>query len=101
MSCKKAQKFFEQHGVEVETSVDPRKEPIDSDGAWQRILAAKRVAVAKGTVLKDLLVCERNREEILASVVGPSGKLRAPTFKVDDYYVVGFNEEMYVTALQE
>ncbi|OEU75758.1 MAG: hypothetical protein BA874_06895 [Desulfuromonadales bacterium C00003068] len=65
------------------------------------MLGAKRIVVVKGKVLKDLLVTERNREEILASVIGPSGKLRAPTFKVGDYYVVGFNEEMYVTQLQE
>ncbi|MBW2185051.1 MAG: hypothetical protein JRG71_01220 [Deltaproteobacteria bacterium] len=101
MSCKKAQKFFEQYTVEIEETVDPRKEPIDSETAWQKILGAKRIVVVKGKVLKDLLVTERNREEILASVIGPSGKLRAPTFKVGDYYVVGFNEEMYVTQLQE
>lgn len=101
MSCKKAQKFFEQHAVEIEATVDPRKEPIDAEIAWQKIQGAKRVVVVKGTVLKDLLVSERNHDEILASVIGPSGKLRAPTFKVGDYYVVGFNEEMYVDQLQE
>lgn len=80
--------------------VDPRKELIDSESAWQRMLTAKRVVVVKGKTLKDLIVIDQNREEILASVIGPSGKLRAPTFKVGDYYVVGFNEEMYVTRLQ-
>jgi len=101
VSCKKAQKFFEQSAVEIELTVDPREEPIDSEIAWQKILGAKRLAVVKGKIFKDLLISERNREEILASVIGPSGKLRVPTFKVGDYYVVGFNEEMYITQLQE
>lgn len=31
--------------------------------------------------------------------MGPSGNLRAPTFKVGDTYLVGFNEEMYEEQL--
>ena len=101
MSCKKAQKFFEQHGVDIEVMIDPRKEPIDADAAWKRLLTVKRVSAVKGKKLKDLIVAEANRDEILAQVIGPSGKLRAPTFKVGDDYVVGFNEEMYITHLQD
>jgi len=81
--------------------IDPRKEPIDAEAAWQRMLTVKHVAVVKGKTVKDLLVAEQNRDEILANVIGPSGKLRAPTFKVGDRYVVGFNEEMYTTHLHD
>ena len=100
VSCKKAQKFFEQNAVEIEVMVDPRKEPIEAEAAWQRLLSVERVAVVKGKKIKDFVVAEQNRDEILANVIGPSGKLRAPTFKLDDIYVVGFNEEMYANHLQ-
>jgi hypothetical protein len=33
--------------------------------------------------------------------MGPSGNLRAPTFKVGEDYLVGFNEEMYEALLNE
>lgn len=81
--------------------IDPRKEPIDAEAAWQRISTVERVAVVKGKTVKDFLVVEQSRDEILANVIGPSGKLRAPAFKVGDRYVVGFNEEMYTAHLKD
>lgn len=81
--------------------IDPRKEPIDAEAAWQRLQTVQTVAVVKGKAVKELLVAEESRDEILANVIGPSGKLRAPTFKVGDTYVVGFNEEMYTCHLHD
>jgi arsenate reductase-like glutaredoxin family protein len=34
-------------------------------------------------------------EELLKLVLGPTGNLRAPTLKVENRIVVGFNQEMY------
>lgn len=38
-------------------------------------------------------------EELLARLMGPTGNLRAPTFRVGKTLVVGFNEEAYRTVL--
>lgn len=81
--------------------IDPRKEPIDAEAAWLRLLTVGQVSVVKGKTVKDYVISDQNREEILSKVIGPSDKLRAPTFKVDGSYVVGFNEEMYTAHLQE
>ncbi len=62
---------------------------------------ATRVIASKGSSIKDLQVSEKNREDILKMAMGPSGNLRTPTFKVGEYYVVGFNDEMYSQRLQE
>ena len=35
------------------------------------------------------------KEEILKDVIGPSGNLRAPAWKVGTEFVVGFNPELY------
>ena len=40
-----------------------------------------------------------NREEILKSVMGPSGNLRAPTWKIDREFLVGFSPEQYQEVL--
>ena len=37
-----------------------------------------------------------DKAEILKDVIGPSGNLRAPTWKIGDEFVVGFNSELYV-----
>ena len=35
------------------------------------------------------------KEEILKDVIGPSGNLRAPAWKVGTEFIVGFNSELY------
>ena len=35
------------------------------------------------------------KEEILKDVIGPSGNLRAPAWKVGTEFIVGFNPELY------
>ena len=35
------------------------------------------------------------KEAILKDVIGPSGNLRAPTWKVGTEFIVGFNPELY------
>jgi len=36
------------------------------------------------------------KEEILKDVIGPSGNLRAPAWKVGTEFIVGFNSELYL-----
>lgn len=35
------------------------------------------------------------KEEVLKRVMGPSGNLRAPTLRINDQFIIGFNPEMY------
>ena len=35
------------------------------------------------------------KEKILKDVIGPSGNLRAPAWKVGTEFIVGFNPELY------
>ena len=35
------------------------------------------------------------KEEILKDVIGPSGNLRAPAWRVGTEFIVGFNAELY------
>ena len=53
------------------------------------------MTVAKGKKLLKWNPATDNPEEILASVMGPSGNLRAPTWRIDDEFLVGFHEEHY------
>ena len=38
---------------------------------------------------------EDDKAEILKNAMGPSGNLRAPTYRVDDQFVIGFNADLY------
>lgn len=56
-----------------------------------------KLFVAKGKKVTEVnLVKDRPEDEELGKLLlGPTGNLRAPTFKVGKTLVVGFNEELY------
>ena len=90
-----AQEFLEQKQIEANETVDARKIRIDSDRAWAMLKAARSVTVAKGKKFQTLTPQSDGQEAILQLVMGPSGNLRAPTYRVGDEYLVGFNAELY------
>ncbi|PIE61857.1 MAG: hypothetical protein CSA29_01270 [Desulfobacterales bacterium] len=95
MSCTKAQKYFEENGIEVVETANARKEKIDHDAAWQLIGAQRKAYIGKGKKVLELTPDDENREEILKAAMGRSGNLRAPALKAGDKMFIGFNEEIY------
>jgi len=57
--------------------------------------SASSITVAKGKKFQRLEPGSDEKEAILKQVMGPSGNLRAPTYKVGDDYTVGFNLDLY------
>ena len=53
------------------------------------------MTVARGKTLLEWNLATDNPELILASVMGPSGNLRAPTWRIDNEFLIGFHEEHY------
>ena len=62
-------------------------------------MKASKIAVAKGKKELHFTPTTENRAEVLKAVMGPSGNLRAPTLKINDRFIVGFNFELYQTTL--
>lgn len=75
--------------------VDARKVKIPADQAWDQLKAAGTISVAKGKKMLKFDVATAAKDEILKRVMGPSGNLRAPTYRVGDTFVVGFNLDLY------
>lgn len=63
------------------------------------VRAAKEVFVAKGKKLVHFDMSNAAEEEVLSVVLGPTGNLRAPTFRKGTTLVVGFSEEAYQKVL--
>jgi hypothetical protein len=57
--------------------------------------SARTVTAAKGKKIQRFAQVAAEKDAILQQVMGPSGNLRAPTYRVGDDYVVGFNPELY------
>jgi len=56
--------------------------------------------VAKGSKLIEFSTDDANRFEVLKIAIGRSGTLRAPTIKVGDTWLVGFNKDAYENILK-
>ena len=68
---------------------------IPADKAWDLLKNASTISVAKGKKIVKFDVATDDKDEILKRVMGPSGNLRAPTYRVGDKFVVGFNLDLY------
>ena len=57
--------------------------------------SARLVTVAKGKKIQKFAATGAEKEALLQQAMGPSGNLRAPTYRVKDQIIIGFNAELY------
>lgn len=74
---------------------DARKIRLESNVAWGLLKGAKKITTAKGNKIRTWNPGKDKKAEILKHVIGPSGNLRAPTYRVKDEFIIGFNPELY------
>ena len=78
----------------IDEVVDATKTKFDEDAAWAMLKTAKKISIAKGKKYEEFTPAD-GREAIMKKAMGPSGNLRAPTYRVGSDYVIGFNDELY------
>lgn len=83
--------------VAIRKRVDAKKEARGPEEALALLRTADRVLAVRGkrVVEFDLRRASPTDEELLAAVIGPSGKLRAPTLVAQRTVLVGFHFETY------
>ena len=57
--------------------------------------SASLIRTGKGKKQQEWNPAADDKAEILKDVIGPSGNLRAPSWKIGNEFVVGFNPELY------
>ena len=57
--------------------------------------SASLIRTGKGKKRQEWNPTLDEKADILKDVIGPSGNLRAPTWRVGNDYIVGFNPELY------
>jgi len=75
--------------------VDAKQTRFDEEAAWDLLKTAKTVTVAKGKKVQNFTAVADQKQDILQHAMGPSGNLRAPTYRVKDRIVIGFNADLY------
>lgn len=101
MSCKRAQGYLAREAAVVKESVDAGKDPFGPKQALELAKQAQRIVAARGkkVVTLDLKKDRPDDDAILSLLLGPSGKLRAPTIRKGKTLLVGFNDEAYDQVL--
>ncbi len=102
MSCKRSQEFLATAKLEPAEVQRAEKAPIDGAAALALVRKAKRLVVARGQKVVDLAITAKSPsdDELRALVIGPTGRLRAPSLRVGDTLVVGFNAGGYRELLK-
>ena len=89
-----AQEFLENKQVETKDVVDAKKEKFDENAAWALLKDAASISIAKGKKVQKLTPAD-GKALVLKHAMGPSGNLRAPTYRVKDQFIIGFNADLY------
>jgi hypothetical protein len=98
MTCKRAQGFLDAAACTADQTVDARKERIGPSEALKLLKGIRKLVVigrGKKVVTHDL---DKNRPDdgtLLGLMIGPSGNLRAPTVRIGETLVVGYDEATY------
>lgn len=83
--------------MKVAEEVDAGRTKLGRREALALARGVDRVIAARGSriVSYDLRQDRPSDDELLAVLLGPTGNLRAPTFRVGATLVVGFSETVY------
>lgn len=103
MTCVKAQEFLGKTTAETVEQIDARKKKMPAADALALAKQVDRIVAAKGSkvVTLDLKKDKPDAEMLKSVLLGPTGNLRAPTFRVGRMLVVGFHEETYRSVFGE
>jgi arsenate reductase-like glutaredoxin family protein len=77
--------------------VDAKKSPIGPARALAMVKEVDEILATRGkqVVRLDLRKEKPGPEQLRSLLIGPSGKLRAPTLRIGRTLLVGFDEETY------
>ena len=100
MTCKKTQEFLAKTGTETKTVVNATKTHLALKDAEFLLDGVEEVLSARGTKVETLLMKDKPSEaQLERALIGPTGRLRAPTARIGKRLLVGFNEATYLATL--
>ena len=102
-TCERALEFLEAAKIEPKQRADAKKDPIQAQDALDVLKGCSELHATKGrAVIHVKLGKSAPDATVLRSLlVGPTGKLRAPTLRSGTRLVVGFDTAMYETLFLE
>lgn len=100
-TCEKADHYLSQHHVEIKSTTDARKDKQGEAAALELAKTVNTIITVKGKNYStlDLKKDKPSKATLLAALLGPTGNLRAPTFRQGNTLFVGFHPAGYDKVL--
>jgi arsenate reductase-like glutaredoxin family protein len=98
MTCKRAQGFLDAQACVAVETVDAKKHRIGPAEALRLLKGIRNLVVIgrnKRVVTHDLDKARPDDEVLASLMIGPSGNLRAPTVRIGETLIIGYDEETY------
>ena len=87
---------MEANGIKIAESV-PASRKLQRTDATTLLKEATTLIVAKGKKVNTFSLEGNVPAEAVASMLGPTGNMRAPTLQIGKTLIVGFNEDVFTS----
>ena len=77
----------------------PASRKLGLDAARELMANADELIIAKGRTVARMTLRDCDPDTTATAMLGPTGNLRAPTLKVGNTLIAGFDEESYEQVL--
>ena len=95
-TCTRSDVYLESRNVEVQEKVDCKKHPLDRSQAEILLDGIEEVLAVQNKAVKHY-DRQSQRSDVLSSIIGPTGNLRAPSLRLGNRLIVGFDESLYAS----
>ena len=85
---------MEANNIKIEETVSANQKLQASD-AKNLLGSASKLIAMKGKKVSEFNVLDKVNKGTVDAMLGPTGNLRAPTIRVGNTYLVGYNEEVF------
>ena len=87
--------------IESKEIIDARKQSMGKKDALELAHDVSEIYSARGKTITHIKIEDGPTEQqLMDALIGPTGNLRAPSIKIGDKLLVGFNEELFNTVLK-
>jgi arsenate reductase-like glutaredoxin family protein len=100
MTCKKTQEFLAKSGTATKTVVNATRTHLALKEAKDLLKGVDEVVSARGARVERLFMKDKPDDaQLERALIGPTGRLRAPTARIGRRLLVGFDEATYRESL--
>ncbi len=85
---------MEARNIDIKETV-PASRKLQAEDSKALLQSASKLIVLKGKKINEFKAGQSTNQEAIASMLGPTGNMRAPTIRVGKTLIVGFNEEVF------